>query len=186
MLCMSLPKTLSHHPVPPPHTGPPSQRSRMLTTSCSGWVTEWWMSVEGSPPQGPTGKGPHLKRQLHSAGESHRYALFWLGSAASQPAKPPSIRPTIGTGRDKITRCVVEKGISLGSYPSQMFRCGYKFGVDCSAAKWKWKWISDYIYIQFIEGLLRFIMLFRWIMILSMSVKDNFILYRTWSIQHVI
>lgn len=123
ILYMSLPKTSSHHPVPPPHTRAPSQRWLMLTTSCSGWVTEWWMSVEGSPPQGPTGKGPHLQRQLRRAGESHRYALFWLGSAASQPAKPPSIRPTIGARRDKITRCVVEKGIGLGSYPSQMFQC---------------------------------------------------------------
>jgi len=73
-------------------------------------------------PQGSTEKGPHLKRQLHSADESHRYALFWPGSAARQLAKPSPIRPTIGAGRDKITRCVMGKGISLGSYPSQMFQ----------------------------------------------------------------
>lgn len=61
----------------------PFQRSPMLTTSCSGWVTEWWMSMERSPLRGQLEKGPHLKRQLHSAGEGRRYALFWPRSSAS-------------------------------------------------------------------------------------------------------
>lgn len=61
----------------------PFQRSTMLTTSCGGWATEWWMSVDCSRLGGQLQKGPHLKRQLHNAGESHRYALSWPRSAVS-------------------------------------------------------------------------------------------------------
>lgn len=48
------------------------------------WLSDRVMDERGAiSPQGPTGKrGPHLKTQLHSAGDSHRYALFWLRSAA--------------------------------------------------------------------------------------------------------
>lgn len=81
MFWMSLRKPQLHTPCQ--QWDPPSQRSPMLTTSCSGWVTEWWMSVERSPLRGRLEKGPHLKTQLHRAGESHRYALFWPRSPTS-------------------------------------------------------------------------------------------------------
>lgn len=55
MFCMSPQNLNSTHPT---NSGPPSQRSPMLTTSCSGWVTEWWMSVERSPLRGRLEKGP--------------------------------------------------------------------------------------------------------------------------------
>lgn len=50
------------------------------------WLSDWVMDERGllfpPPPRGgPTGKGPHLKRQLHNAGESRRYALLWPRSA---------------------------------------------------------------------------------------------------------
>lgn len=120
----------------------------------------------------PRGGGTHFKRQLHSTGERHRYALFWLGSAASQPAKPPSIRPTIGAGKDKITRCVVRKGISLGSYPSQLSWCGWLRGY----AEVEWDLIKsengfesnvNFFYLTIYGKIIKILMLFWGIMIIS-------------------
>lgn len=57
MLC--LPSKPQHTPTHTSslHCTPSSQRSPMLTTSCSGWVTEWWMVFGGLCPQGLLEKG---------------------------------------------------------------------------------------------------------------------------------
>lgn len=80
MFCMSL---RSLNSTPPTNSGPPSQRSPMLTTSCSGWVTEWWMSVERSPLRGRLEKGP-------TWGDNYIALVRATGMHCSDRGQPPA------------------------------------------------------------------------------------------------
>lgn len=75
--------------TPPTNSGPPSQRSPMLTTSFSGWVTEWWMSVERSPLGGRLEKGLTWRDNYTALVRgTGMHCSDWGQPLANQPSHP--------------------------------------------------------------------------------------------------